>query len=115
MSSYRKFDLQNDWVLLNHKSITNKDDTFTIALDVLKTYLNTSYVLPDSGVFILQEIENNLWKIWSGFRASKLDIFRVFCVGMASTNRTEIGDLNKFRTNFQGVQLKTTTVVSMGF
>jgi len=103
--------LQNDWFLFNQKLVLNTNDTLTIASVVFKTYLGKSYVLPDSGVFLFQEIENNDWEIWSGFRASKLDAIRVFKTGLVSKYHIEINDSLKLRTNFRGANLKATTVV----
>lgn len=111
VSNDRLFNLQNDWFLFNQKLVLNTNDTLTIASVVFKTYLGKSYVLPDSGVFLFQEIENNDWEIWSGFRASKLDAIRVFKTGLVSKYHIEINDSLKLRTNFRGANLKATTVV----
>jgi len=97
--------------LFNQKSISNTSDTLTIASVVFETYLGKSYVLPDSGVFLFQKIGNNVWEIWSGFRASKLDTIRVFKTGLASKYHIEINDSTELRMNFRGVTLKATTVV----
>jgi len=103
--------LQNDWLLFNQKLISNTNDTLTIASVVFEAYFGKSYVLPDSGVFLFQKIGNNVWEIWSGFRASKLDTIRVFKTGLASRYHIELNDSIKLRTNFRGVTLKATTVV----
>jgi len=103
--------LQNDWLLFNQKSISNTNDTLTIALIVFETYLGKSYVLPDSGVFLFQKIGNNVWEIWSGFQASKLDTIRVFKIGLASKYHIEMNDSIELRTNFRGTTLKAITVV----
>jgi len=105
--------LQNDWLLFNQKSISNTNDTFKTASVVFETYLGTSYVLPDSCVFLFQEIGNNVWEIWSGFRASKLDTIRVFKTGLASKYHIEINKSLDLRMNFRGATLKATTVVMM--
>lgn len=84
-----------------------------IASVVFDTYLDKSYVLPDSCVFLFQKIGNNVWEIWSGFRASKLDTIRVFKTGLASKYHMEIYDSIDLRTNFWGATLKATTVVIM--
>ncbi|XP_026805088.1 uncharacterized protein LOC113548417 [Rhopalosiphum maidis] len=111
LSKDRLFNLQNDWLLFNQNSISNTNDTLTIASVVFETYLGKSYVLPDSGVFLFQEIRNNVWEIWSGFRASKLDTIRVFKTGLASEYHIEISDSNELRTNFRGANLRATTVI----
>lgn len=103
--------MQNDWFLFNQKLVLNTNDTLTIASIVFETYLGKSYVLPDSGVFLFQEIGNNDWEIWSGFRASKLDAIRVFKTGLVSKYHIEINDSIRLRTNFRGAKLKATTVV----
>jgi len=103
--------LQNDWLLFNQKLISNTNDTLKIASVVFETYLSKSYVLPDSGVFLFQEIGSNVWEIWSGFRASKFDRIRVFKTGFASKYYIEINDSIELRTNFRGANLKAITVV----
>lgn len=103
--------MQNDWFLFNQKLVLNTNDTLTIASVVFETYLGKSYVLPDSGVFLFQEIGNNDWEIWSGFRASKLDAIEVFKTGFVSKYHIEINDSIRLRTNFRGANLKATTVV----
>jgi len=113
VSNDRLFNLQNDWLLFDRKSISNTNDTLTIASVVFETYLGESYVLPDSGVFLFQKIGNNVWEIWSGFRASKLDTIRVFKTGSASKYHIEINDSIQLRTNFRGATLKATTVVKI--
>lgn len=107
--------MQNDWVLFHSKitSTSNNKDASTIVSKVFNTYLDKYYILPDSGVFLFQEIENNVWEIWSGFRASKLDVMRVFKIGMVSKDHIKFGDLMKQRMDFRGVELKATTVVSL--
>lgn len=107
--------MQNDWVLFNPKmtSISNSKDVSTIVLDIFNKYLDKYYILPDSEVFLFQEIKNNVWEIWSGFRASKLDVMRVFKMGMASKDYIELGDVMKQKTDFKGVELKAITVVSV--
>lgn len=104
--------MQNDWVFFNSKTKSNSQHSSKIASDVFKTYLDTYYILPDSEVFLFQEIENNIWEIWSGFRASKFDVMRVFKIGMASKVHMEIDNFMKEKTDFRGIELKTTTVVS---
>jgi len=82
------------------------------ALQTFKIYLANAYILPDSGVFLFLKTNNNVWEIWSGFRASKLDSIRVFEYGMASSNQlTIIRELHDERRNFRGIILKSTTVV----
>ncbi|XP_029347065.1 ionotropic receptor 75a-like [Acyrthosiphon pisum] len=111
VSNNRLFNLQNDWLLFNQKSISNTSDTLTIASVVFETYLGKSYVLPDSGVFLFQKIGNNVWEIWSGFRASKLDTIRVYKTGLASKYHIEINDSTEIRMDFRGATLKATTVI----
>lgn len=109
VSTERIFTLQNDWVLFNGKM--NGNDTSTAAREVFRKFLDESYVLPDSGVFLFQKTRKRAWEIWTGFRASKSDAIRVFRVGTTFGDRMEIGD-SEPRKNFRGVQLKATAVVS---
>lgn len=82
------------------------------ALRTFQIYLANAYVLPDAGVFLFLETNNDVWEIWSGFRASKLDSIRVFEYGTASSNRlTVVRELHDERRNFRGITLKSTTVV----
>ncbi|XP_022171946.1 glutamate receptor ionotropic, kainate 4-like [Myzus persicae] len=82
------------------------------ALRTFQIYLANAYVLPDAGVFLFLETNNDVWEIWSGFRASKLDSIRVFEYGTASSNRlTVVRELHDERRNFRGITLKSTTVI----
>lgn len=102
-------------MLFRQDAISNNTDAVTIVSNLFETYLGKSYILPDSGVFFFHKVENrsSLWEIWIGFRVSKSDVIRVYKIGVASKDRMEIDDQIKLRTNFRGVELKTTTVVCM--
>lgn len=78
---------------------------------MFETYLGNAYVLPDSGVFLFQKINNDKWEIWSGFRASKSDAYRVFRVGTSSSNGSINNESYIERRNFRGIILKANTVV----
>lgn len=104
--------MQNDWVLLDRRNPT-ANDTDSSALRTFETYLADAYVLPDSGVFLFRAVDDGLWEIWNGFRASKSDAFRAFRVGTVSANHLHVDDygLNDERKRFGGITLKSTTVV----
>lgn len=103
--------MQNDWILFDKNVATNRTNTTSLALKIFETYLGDAYVLPDSGVFLFLEIDNDVWEIWNGFRFSKLDIMRVFKVGSASSIYLNVNDLYAERRNFREVTLKANTVV----
>jgi len=111
VSNDRLFNTQNDWILFDHGSIVNEMTSAQFALRTFQMYLANAYVLPDSGVFLFLETYNDVWDIWSGFRASKSDTIRVFEYGTASSNRLTIRELHEERRNFRGITLKSTTVV----
>lgn len=73
--------------------------------------MNRIYVLPDSKVYLLIKVNNDLWEIWDGFRLSVSEGVRVSKVGTAITDRVEIRQTD--RSNFQRVVLKASTVVSL--
>eukprot|EP00102_Acyrthosiphon_pisum_P025866 XP_016663076.1 PREDICTED: glutamate receptor ionotropic, delta-1-like [Acyrthosiphon pisum] len=82
------------------------------AMRTFQIYLANAYILPDAGVFLFLETYNSdIWEIWSGFRASKLDTIRVFEYGRASSNQLTISESHDERRNFRGITLKSTTVI----
>lgn len=91
----------------------NTTDSTAVAARTFNSYLADAYVLPDSGVFLFQEVDDNVWTIWNGFRASKTDQLRVFGIGSGSPNHFNVNSfvLNEQRNDFLGVTLKSTTVV----
>lgn len=104
--------MQNDWILFYRNPTVNKTNSAVFASRTFEMYFGDAYVLPDSGVFLFQEIHDNVWEIWNGFRASKLDTIRVFKIGIVSSNYFyTIDDLNGERSDFRGITLKSTTVV----
>lgn len=105
--------MQNDWILFGKNVATNTTNTTSLALKIFETYLGDAYVLPDSGVFLFQEIDNDVWEIWNGFRFSKSDTLRVFKIGSASPNNLmiNVNDLYAVSRNFRGVTLKANAVV----
>lgn len=107
--------MQNDWILFGTNQMINETNTDLFALRTFEVYLSSAYILPDSGVFLFQEIDNNLWNIWNGFRTSKTDSLRVFKMGTASPDDLNL-DFNVLkieRGNFRGITLKSTTVVGI--
>lgn len=73
--------------------------------------MSQSYVLPDSRVYLMIEIDNNnVWEVWDGFRASVSDEIRVSKVGTMTSDLVEIKYSD--RTNFRRVALKASTAVS---
>ncbi|CAI6365967.1 unnamed protein product [Macrosiphum euphorbiae] len=112
ISNDRLFNTQNDWILFDEGSLANEMSSAQFALRTFQIYLANAYVLPDAGVFLFLETYNSdIWEIWSGFRASKLDTIRVFEYGTASSNRLTISELHDERRNFRGITLKSTTVI----
>lgn len=89
----------------------NETNSASFTLKMFETYLGNAYVLPDSGVFLFLKINDDKWEIWSGFRASESDAFRVFKIGAASSNGYTVIDSYVERRNFHGVILKANTVV----
>jgi len=112
ISNDRLFNTQNDWILFDEGSLTNEMSSAQFASRTFQIYLANAYVLPDAGVFLfLKTYNSDIWEIWSGFRASKLDTIRVFEYGTVSSNRLTISELHDERRNFRGITLKSTTVV----
>lgn len=107
--------MQNDWILFGTNQIMNETKSDLYALRTFEVYLGNAYILPDSGVFLFQEADNNIWDIWNGFRASKSGAFRVFKISTASPNSLIINfnDLINERNNFRGITFKSTTVVGI--
>lgn len=103
--------MQNDWLLFDRNSFVNNTDRASFALRTFETYLGNAYVLPDSGVFLFQKFENNVWEIWNGFRVSKKYPLIVFQIGLTSPNYLKIDLFNHERSNFRGEKLKATSVV----
>lgn len=106
--------MQNDWILFDRNATTaNTTNSNGFAWKTFNKYLADAYVLPDSGVFLFEEIDDNVWKFWNGFRASKTDGLRVFGMGSGSSNYFHIDSFafNEQRKNFLGITLKATTVV----
>jgi len=97
--------------LFDEGSLANEMSSAQFALRTYQIYLTNAYVLPDAGVFLFLETYSDIWEIWSGFRASKLDTIRVFKYGTASSNWLTILELHNERRNFRGITLKSTTVV----
>lgn len=82
------------------------------ALQTFQKYLADAYFLPDSGVFLFQEIDGgDRWEIWNGFRASKSDKIRVFKTATTSPDYYETSDSDDEKRDFRGITLKSTTVV----
>lgn len=104
------FNLQNIWILFNGFGNPNKMETFEIALQTFKTHMSQTYVLPDSRVYLLIRIDNDLWEIWDGFRLSVSERVQVSKVGKMTPDRVEMRKTN--RSNFHRVVLKASTVVS---
>lgn len=67
-------------------------------------------MMPDSRVYLLIEVDRNVWEIWDGFRLSVTEEVQVSRVGMMTPDRVEIKRAN--RTNFKRVVLSASTVVS---
>lgn len=103
--------MQNDWILFGKNVASNTTNTTSLALKIFETYLGDAYVLPDSGVFLFQEIDNDVWEIWNGFRFSISDTMRVFKIGSTSPNNLNANDLYAERRNFHGVTLRANAVV----
>lgn len=105
------FNLQNIWILFNGFGNPNKMGTLEIALQTFKTHMNQTYVLPDSRVYLLIKIDNDLWEIWDGFRLSVSESVQVSKVGTMTPDRVEIRQTK--RSNFHSIVLKASTVVSL--
>jgi len=110
-SKRRLFNLQNDWVLFNRHGNPNKTDALEIALHSFRTHMNQAYVMPDSRVYLLIEVDRHVWEIWDGFRLSVTEEVQVSRVGVMTPDRVEIKSSD--RTNFKRVVLSTSTVVSL--
>lgn len=72
--------------------------------------MNQAYVMPDSRVYLLIEVNRNVWEIWDGFRLSVSKEVQVSRVGVMTPERVEIKLSD--RTNFKRVVLSASTVVS---
>jgi len=72
--------------------------------------MNQAYMMPDSRVYLLIEVDRNVWEIWDGFRLSVTEEVQVSRVGVMTPDRVEIKRAN--RTNFKRVVLSASTVVS---
>lgn len=104
--------MQNDWILFNQNPLVNNANSTLFASQTFEIYFSNAYVLPDSGIFLFQQIDDNVWEIWSGFRASKLDTIRVFKIGAVSSNYFySMNVFNNERSDFRGITLKSATVV----
>jgi len=73
--------------------------------------MDQSYVMPDSRVYLLIEVDRNVWEIWDGFRLSVAKEVQVSRVGVMTPERVEIKLSD--RTNFKRVVLSASTVVSL--
>lgn len=73
--------------------------------------MSQSYVLPDSRVYLMIKIDNNMWEVWDGFRISLSEEIQVSNIGIVSADAVKIKYSD--RTNFQRVVLKASTVVSL--
>jgi len=109
-SKSRLFSLQNEWVLFNRHGNPNKTDSLEIALHSFRTHMNQAYVMPDSMVYLLIEVDRNVWEIWDGFRLSVTEEMQVSRVDVMTPDRVEIKRSD--RTNFKRVILSASTVVS---
>jgi len=72
--------------------------------------MNQAYVLPDSTVYLLIEVDRNVWEIWDGFRLGVTEEVQVSRVGVMTPDRVEIKRSD--RTNFKRMILSASTVVS---
>lgn len=73
--------------------------------------MGQTYVLPDSRVYLLVKINDNIWEVWDGFRLTVFEKIRVSTVGLMTSDRIEIKQSD--RTNFEDVVLQASTVVSL--
>lgn len=71
--------------------------------------MSQSYVLPDSKVYLIIEINDNTWEVWDGFRISLSDEIRVSNIGIVSPDAVKIKYSD--RTNFHQIVLKASMVV----
>ncbi|XP_022170942.1 uncharacterized protein LOC111034171 [Myzus persicae] len=110
-SKSRLFNLQNDWVLFNRHGNPNKTEALEIALHSFRKHMNRAYVMPDSRVYLLIEVDRNVWEIWNGFRLSVTEEVQVSRVGVMTPDRVEIK--RSVRTNFRRVILSASTVLSI--
>lgn len=73
--------------------------------------MNQCYVLPDSRVYLIIEIDNNMWEVWDGYRISLSNEIRVSKIGIMTPNAVKIKYSD--RTNFHQIVLNASMVVSL--
>lgn len=89
-----------------------------IALETFEIYLNKSYVLPESNVYLLIETDDNYaWEIWAGFKVSKMEKIQVHRHGIVTSDGIELNNNDSIllKSDLRDITLKATTVVSGGF
>lgn len=118
-SKNRLFNIQNNWILIDSQRDANRVlETSMIALETFEIYLNKSYVLPESNVYLLIETDDNYaWEIWEGFKVSKMEKIQVHRHGIMTSDSIELNNNDSIllKSNLRGITLKATTVVSGGF
>lgn len=109
-SNRRLYNLQNEWILFDRHGNPDKTDSREIASHSFRTFMNQSYAMPDSRVYLLIEVGRHVWEVWDGFRSSVVDQVRVSKVGVMTPDRVEFKHSD--RTDFRRAVLSASTVVS---
>lgn len=73
--------------------------------------MGEAYVLPDSRVYLLVRVDDNIWEVWDGFRLKTAGEIRVSKIGEMTPNRVEINISH--RANLQRTVLNSSAVVSL--
>ncbi|XP_050421371.1 uncharacterized protein LOC126833853 [Adelges cooleyi] len=110
-SDDRRFTIQNDWILFDQRGNANKFDALDLAVQTFDTFMDKARLLPDSRVYLLVEIKDNVWEIWDGFRSKNNEKIRVTKVGILTPHRAQMNYSNSERTNLRGSVIKSAAAI----
>ncbi|XP_050546128.1 uncharacterized protein LOC126908257 [Daktulosphaira vitifoliae] len=106
----RQFNVLRDWILFDSRASLKDQDNVGFALEIFELFMDRTRILPDSRVYLLTKVSQDVWEIWDGFRSNINEEVRVTKIGTVMEFNVIMNYSNPNRLNWQKTIIKSAGV-----